>query len=179
MNKNLEIHCPREEGKRYFSTNDHGYSNSLYVYFNDEIIFGEIDDCEEKLPITLVESIKFKDNAKNVLRFDYNIKFEGLGEERTDVEFVFSDGRCLTTFCRHNWVKGSEKLADDYTVAFELNEHCETFGREWHDGETKQIKFQHDADINQTIHLRWHSRKSFVNNQPPLTYDDIRVRLWN
>jgi hypothetical protein len=178
MNRNIELHCPREAGRRYFSKAEHGYSNSLDVLFNGKKIFQEINDSEENLPITMMGQLNF-DESENLLEFKYDIKFDGLGEERTDVVFAFNADECRATFTRHNWVKGSEKLADDYAVTFSFNGQDEAFGREWHDGDKKQIQFLRRFDLDAPLTFGWQSRKSFVDNSPPLTYDDIRIRIWN
>jgi len=174
MNKMLTVLCPREEGKRYFSYKDHGYSNKLNIFVNDESVFENINDAEEKLPIFLEKEINF-DIEQCELKFSYNIEFEKYGEEKVDVIFLFKDGKCYTHIDRKNYVDQSDQL-DDYEVTFEVNDHIEKFGKEYHIGDTKEIKFEHEMSIANPIKIRWWSRKSFLGGSL-VTYDDIIVEL--
>lgn len=178
MNKTIEIYCPKEEGKRYFSFKDHGYSNSLNVYLNGNLIFEGIDDREEMLPIRLSSEHDINPEQANELKFEYNIKFKNYGEESASVKFIFDDKTCHTIFERNNWVEQSDKLESEYSVNLEVNEHAETFGKEWHEGNTKTLAFEHEVDFTKEVNLRWWSRKSFVGGKL-VTYDDMRVRIWN
>jgi hypothetical protein len=72
MNKFIEIYCPKEPYKNYFSKKNNGYTNSLNVYLNDKILFEKINDCEELLPIKLVSQQNINIKTKNELKFDYD-----------------------------------------------------------------------------------------------------------
>ena len=52
MNRTIRLTCPKEDGKRYFSKADHGYENNLNISFNNNVVFKNINDAEELLPIT-------------------------------------------------------------------------------------------------------------------------------
>ena len=179
MNKFIEIHCPKDQDKRYFSKKDYGYSNSLNIYLNNKILFAGINDCEEMLPIKLLSEQNINLEIKNELRFDYNIEFENSGEEKVSITFIFENNKCSTVIERKNYVDQSENLDGDYTITFEINDHVTTFGKEYHEGNTKRIEFETSVDLHQPVNLRWWSKKTLIAVNPPLTYDDMRVTIWN
>lgn len=178
MNKFIEIYCPKEPYKKYFSKKDDGYTNSLNIYLNNKILFEKINDCEELLPIKLVSQQNINIETKNELKFDYDIKFKNVGEEKVSVIFIFENNECNIKIERKNYVKHSEYLNNEYTVTFEINDFIKKFGKEYHEGETKKIEFKTTVNLQQPVNLRWWSKKSFINNKS-VTYDDMRVKIWN
>ena len=75
MNKIFTLRCPKQHDKRYFSLAQHQYKNNLSVVVNDHVLFKNIDDAEENLPITLSDQILFDTQSINVISLIYDIKF--------------------------------------------------------------------------------------------------------
>jgi len=183
MNKRtITVICPKEQGKKYFSSKEHHYSNNLNIYLNDNLLFENINDAEENLPITLKKDIEIDYNTVNILKFNYNIKFKYPSKELVDVVYKFEpiDNQyhsIKTEINRHNYVLGSEQLDDRYKVTFNINEHTHTFGKNYHQGETKNINFFDKINLQQQgILISIESKKTFENTKN-IIFDQIRLEL--
>ena len=121
MNKIFTLRCPKEDNKQYFSLEKHQYQNNLTVMVNDIVVFENINDAEENLPIVLSDQVLFDPNSVNTISLIYNISFGDI-KEKTDVDFVFDSNSsiCTTKFNRKNFVEGSEKLTDEYQVKLKV-----------------------------------------------------------
>jgi hypothetical protein len=183
MNKRtITVICPKEQGKKYFSFKEHHYSNNLNIYLNDNLLFENINDAEENLPITLKKNINIDYNIVNLLKFNYNINFKNSIKELVDVVYKFepTDNQyhfIKTEINRHNYVLGSEHLDDSYEVTFNINEHTHTFGKNYHQGETKNINFFDKINLQQQgLLISIDSKKTFQNTKDT-TFDQIRLEL--
>lgn len=183
MNKRtITVICPKEQGKKYFSFKEHHYSNCLNIYLNDNLLFEGINDAEENLPITLKKNINVNYMDVNVLKFNYNINFKNSSKEFVDVVYQFEpiDNQfhsIKTEIYRHNYVLGSEQLDDNYVVTFNINEHTHTFGKNYHQGDTKNINFFDKINLNQQgLLISVDSKKTF-QNVTDTTFDQIRLEL--
>ena len=63
MNKIFTLRCPKEDNKQYFSLEKHQYQNNLTVMVNDMVVFENINDAEENLPIVLSDQVLFDPNS--------------------------------------------------------------------------------------------------------------------
>ena len=81
-----------------------------------------------------------------------------------------------TTIKRDNFVDGSENLSDEYQVKLQINDHVYNIGKEYHEGNTKLIKCNHNVDLTDIINIKLESKKVF-NNSDEVTYDQIEVIL--
>ena len=101
MNKIFTLRCPKEDNKQYFSLEKHQYQNNLTVMVNDMVVFENINDAEENLPIVLSDQVLFDPNSVNTISLIYNISFGDI-KEKTDVDFVFDSNSsiCTTKFNR-------------------------------------------------------------------------------
>jgi hypothetical protein len=183
MNKRtITVICPKEQEKSYFSFKKHHYSNHLNIYLNNNLLFEGINDAEENLPITLKKNIDIDYNTVNILKFNYNINFKNSSKELVDVEYKFEpiDNQyhyIKTEINRHNYVLGSEQLDDDYKVTININEHTHIFGKNYHQGETKNINFFDKINLQQQgLTISLDSKKTFQNNTET-TFDQIRLEL--
>ena len=59
MNKIFTLRCPKEDNKQYFSLEKHQYKNNLTVMINDAVVFENINDAEENLPLLMSDQILF------------------------------------------------------------------------------------------------------------------------
>lgn len=177
MNKTFVLRCPKEKGKRYFSLTDHQYKNNLTVMVNDIVVFENIDDAEEKLPIVLSDQVLFDPNSVNTISLIYNISFGDI-KEKTDVDFVFDSNSsiCTTKFRRKNFVKGSEKLSDQYQVKLKVNDQTHTLDKSFHQGETANISVQNFVDMDLPITVSLESKKQFEDSND-ITYDQLEFEI--
>lgn len=183
MNKRtITVICPKEQEKSYFSFKKHHYSNHLNIYLNNNLLFEGINDAEENLPITLKKNIDINYNTVNVLKFNYNINFKDPSKELVDVLYKFEPindqyHSIKTEINRHNYVLGSEQLDDNYEVTININEHTHIFGKNYHQGETKNINFFDKINLQQQgLTISLDSKKTFQNNTET-TFDQIRLEL--
>ena len=79
-----------------------------------------------------------------------------------------------TKIHRKNFVEGTEKLSDEYIVTLTVNEHEQTFGKDFHTGATKTLKFSLPVDVKDIINIKLESKKVFEND-PMVTYDTIEL----
>jgi len=175
MRKVFAVHCPKEEDKRYFSKAIHKYKNNITVKFNDEVLFDNIDDAEENLPINKHTVLDIMEEVPSTISLDYDIKIGDVSEQST-VEFVLDPlvEMVHTKIHRKNFVEGTEKLSDDYIVTLTVNEHEQTFGKDFHTGATKTLKFSLPVDVKDVINIKLESKKVFQND-PMVTYDTIEL----
>jgi hypothetical protein len=184
MNKRtITVTCPKEQEKKYFSFKEHHYFNHLNIYLNDNLLFEGINDAEENLPIELKTNVDLKYDVKNVLKFNYNITFKNISvTELVDLFFTIIPidnikHNIQTEIYRHNFVKNSEFLSDEYKITLNINEHEFILGKNYHQGENKYIMFKCDIDlINQGLNIFLSSKKVF-NNDKNITYDQIELKL--
>ena len=177
MNKIFTLRCPKEHNKKYFSFEKHQYQNNLTVMVNDVVVFENIDDAEENLPIVLSDQILFDPNSVNTISLIYNISF-GDKQEKTDVDFVFDSNSsiCTTKFNRKNFVEGSEKLTDEYQVKLKVNDQTHTIDKTFHEGATKNISVQNFVDMDLPITVSLESRKQ-VTDSDDITYDQLEFEI--
>jgi hypothetical protein len=174
MPKRVTITCPKRPDRRYFSEKIHRYSNRLNVYYNDRMLFPGINDAEEYLPQTFESVLEYDENAINRFRFEYNIKID-TAEEYADVIFqLLPEGACNTFIIRKNYVEGSELLDTNYRVDFTINGETKTLDKDYHRGNSHQIRFEHT--YNYPLDIKWSSRKSFQGSDK-VTYDEIEFRI--
>ena len=175
MRKVFAVHCPKEEDKRYFSSKLHDYKNNITVKFNDEILFDKIDDAEENLPINKHCVLDIMEEVPSTITLDYDITI-GQVKEQSTVEFVLDPvvEMVHTKIQRKNFVEGTEKLSDDYCVTLSVNEHQQSFGKEFHKGDTKTLSYSLPVDIKDVINIKLESKKVF-NDDPMITYDTIEL----
>lgn len=177
MNKIFTLRCPKEKDKHYFSFEKHQYKNNLTVMVNDDVLFENINDAEENLPLLMSDQILFDSNSVNTVNLIYDISF-GDKKEKTDVEFVFDSNSsiCSTSFHRKNFVEGSEKLSDQYVVTLTVNDQIHTLQKDFHQGETKKIIVQNFIDMDLPIHIKLESKKVFVDSSD-ITYDQLEFEI--
>jgi hypothetical protein len=177
MNKIFTLRCPKEHGKRYFSLAQHQYKNNLSVVVNDHVLFKNIDDAEENLPITLSDQILFDTQSINVISLIYDIKF-GTVEEKTEVDFIFDPNSsvCTAKFNRKNFVVGSEKLTDEYKITLTMNDQTHTLDKTFHQGKNKTVSVQNFMDLDLPIKIKLESKKQF-ENQSDITYDQLEFEI--
>jgi hypothetical protein len=181
--KTITVICPKEHNKKYFSFKENDYSNYLNIYFNNNLIFEGINDAEENLPIELKSNIDIQYDIKNVLKFKYNITFDNSIKELID--FVFTiipindiKHNIQAEIYRHNFVKNSEFLSDEYKVTLNINEHEFILDKNYHHGENKLIIFNCNIDlINQGLNIFLSSKKVFNNDKKNVTYDQIELKI--
>ena len=177
MNKIFTLRCPKETDKQYFSLEKHQYQNNLTVMVNDMVVFENINDAEENLPIVLSDQILFDSNSVNTISLIYNISFGDI-KEKTDVNFVFDSNSsiCTTKFNRKNFVEGSEKLTDEYQVKLKVNDQTHTIDKTFHEGATKNISVQNFVDMDLPITVSLESRKQFTDSDD-ITYDQLEFEI--
>lgn len=176
MPKRVTITCPKTPNRRYFSEKIHRYSNRLNVYYNDRMLFPGINDAEEYLPIVLSQAVEYDESTKNTFRFEYNIKID-TAEEYADIIFQLEpEGKVTTYIIRKNYVEGSELLDENYRVDFTINNETVTLDREYHQGNSHQMRFEHTYTY--PLDIKWMSRKSFQGSDR-VTYDEIEFRIEN
>ena len=177
MNKTFVLRCPKDKDKRYFSFEKHQYKNNLTVMVNDVVVFENIDDAEEKLPIVLSDQVLFDPDSVNTVSLMYDISFGDI-KEKTDVDFVFDSNSsiCTTKFHRKNFVKGSEKLTDHYQVKLKVNDQTHTLDKTFHQGDTKNISVQNFVDMDLPITVSLESKKQFEDSDN-ITYDQLEFEI--
>jgi hypothetical protein len=177
MNKIFTLRCPKEKGKNYFSLEKHQYKNNLTVMINDAVVFENINDAEENLPLTLSDQILFDSDSVNSVSLIYNISF-GEIKEKSEVDFVFDSNSsiCTTNFNRKNFVQGSEKLTDQYCVTLKINDQTHTLDKTFHKGETKKISVQNFVDMSLPITVSLESKKQFEDSND-ITYDQLEFEI--
>ena len=177
MRKIFSVICPKEEDKRYFSKAKHKYSNNINVYVNGALKFENINDAEENLPCNKQGVIDLLDDLPSTILLDYDITMDKT-KEKCSVEFVLNPmvDMIHTTIKRDNFLEGSENLSDEYQVQLQVNDHVYNIGKEYHEGDTKLIKCNHNVDLNDIINIKLESKKVFKNSKE-VTYDQIEVIL--
>lgn len=175
MRKVFAVHCPKEEDKRYFSKALHKYKNNITVKFNDDVLFDKIDDAEENLPINKHCVLDIMEEVPSTVSLDYDITIGEIKEQST-VEFVIDPivDMIHAKIHRKNFVEGTQNLSDDYCVTLTVNEHEQIFGKDFHMGETKTLKFSLPVDIKDVINIKLESKKVFKDD-PSITYDTIEL----
>lgn len=174
MPKRITITCPKQSDRRYFSEKIHRYSNRLNIYYNDRMLFPGVNDAEEYLPIVLSQNVDYDESITNSFRFEYNIKID-TAEEYADVLFQLTpEGKITTYVIRKNYVEGSELLDENYKIRFEINGETVTLDKQYHRGNSHQIRFEHT--YNYPLDIKWSSRKSFQGSDK-VTYDEIEFRI--
>ena len=173
MNKIFILRCPKEDNKQYFSLEKHQYKNNLTVMINDAVVFENIDDAEENLPLLMSDQILFDSDSVNTISLIYDISF-GDVKEKTEVDFVFDSNSsiCTTTFNRKNFVEGSEKLTDDYGITLTVNDQMHKLDKTFHQGETKKVSVQNFVDMDLPITVALESKKQFTDSAD-ITYDQL------
>ena len=173
MNKIFTLRCPKEDNKQYFSLEKHQYKNNLTVMINDAVVFENIDDAEENLPLLMSDQILFDSDSVNTISLIYDISF-GDVKEKTEVDFVFDSNSsiCTTTFNRKNFVEGSEKLTDDYGITLTVNDQMHKLDKTFHQGETKKVSVQNFVDMDLPITVALESKKQFTDSAD-VTYDQL------
>ena len=174
MHKRIIITCPKQSDRRYFSEKIHRYSNRLNVYYNDRMLFPNINDAEEYLPLTFESLIEYDEQKINRFRFEYNIKID-TAEEYADVIFQLNpNGKCNAYVIRKNYVEGSELLDENYRVDFTINGEEFILDKNYHKGKAHNTSFEHT--YNYPLDIKWSSRKSFQGSDR-ITYDEIEFRI--
>ena len=81
-------------------------------------------------------------------------------KEQSTVEFVIDPivDMIHAKIHRKNFVEGTQNLSDDYCVTLTVNEHEQIFGKDFHMGETKTLKFSLPVDIKDVINIKLESR---------------------
>src|SRR6056300_143408 len=173
MNKIFTLRCPKEDNKQYFSFKKHQYKNNLTVMINDAVVFENIDDAEENLPLLMTDQILFDSDSVNVVNLIYDISFGDI-KEKTEVDFVFDSNSsiCTTTFNRKNFVEGSEKLTDNYDVTLTVNDQTHKLYKTFHQGETKKVSVRNFVDMDLPITVALESKKQFTDSVD-VTYDQL------
>ena len=173
MNKIFTLRCPKADNKQYFSLKKHQYKNNLTVMINDAVVFENIDDAEENLPLLMSDQILFDSDSVNTISLIYDISF-GDVKEKTEVDFVFDSNSsiCTTTFNRKNFVEGSEKLTDDYGITLTVNDQMHKLDKTFHQGETKKVSVQNFVDMDLPITVALESKKQFTDSAD-VTYDQL------
>lgn len=172
MHSIIRITCPKEDNLRYFNRKDQGYRNNLSVILNNEIIFSDINDCEENLPITLERSCELKDI--NELIFDYDITFHDTIKERDKIFFQISKKDTVIKIIRENYVGGAEKLKE-FLVTFQVNDSTFYIDKDFHQGHQKQLKFE--SLTKYPFYARWSTKKTFEKGQTTW-FDDLILEIF-
>jgi hypothetical protein len=177
MNKIFTLCCPKAEDKHYFSCKKHQYKNNLTVLVNDDVLFENINDAEENLPIILQDQIPFDSYNINTVSLLYDISL-GDVKEKTEVTFVF-DGNssiCTTNFFRKNFVQGSDKLTDQYCIRLCVNGQQHLLDRSFHQGDIKQVSVQNFVDMDMPISVELESKKQFTDSMD-ITFDQLEFKI--
>tara|TARA_R110000868_G_scaffold67529_1_gene200307 strand:+ start:2573 stop:3103 length:531 start_codon:yes stop_codon:yes gene_type:complete len=169
----ITLECPKDPGKKYFCKKFFKYSNSMNLYFNNVLLFGDIDDAEEKLPLKFAADVDVDFKVDNVFKLEYNIRI-GHIEEYAQVYNKLSNQTCTTNIYRNNYVQGSNTLSEDYKITFDVNGRQQHFGTDWHKGDSKHVEF--DLPYNLPLSIQWYSMKRFTN-MPGTTWDHIIIRM--
>lgn len=171
----IKVTCPKEQGKRYFDTQLFRYSNSMNIYFNEELLFANINDVEENLPIYLEKEVDINFKVDNILKVEYNIRIGDI-VEYADVVHTINEEEVVTNIVRKNHVKKSNGLTDDYKITFDINNNQTYFGKEYHQGSTKNITFSNRYKL--PLDIQWYSKKQFTFMQG-VFWDHIHIRIEN
>ncbi len=172
MSYKVTIDCPRDPSKKYFCRKLFKYSNKLDIYLNSTLLWKNINDVEERLPISLSKDVDIDFLVDNTFRFVYNISINGT-KECAEVQHCLSKDHVHTKIIRHNYVHGSDTLEDDYTITFDVNGSKQNFGKEYHKGDTKLLKFTNKYSI--PLVIQWYSVKNFPGM--PETHDHIILNI--
>lgn len=164
----LKIFFPKETDRKYFSKEHQGYSNNLSILIDNSLLFSNIDDAEENLPLEYRADI----DLQKTLEFRYDIIFGDGTKESAQITFMFSND-CQVTIHRPNYLIGSEKL-DVYDVKFNLNGTMYHIGSEYHQDDSKTLNLQ--GALSNPFQARWSTRKSFVGSQH-IYWDDVVLEL--
>ena len=115
------------------------------------------------------------EEVPSTVSLDYDITIGDIKEQST-VEFVIDPivDMIHAKIHRKNFVEGTQNLSDDYCVTLTVNEHEQIFGKDFHMGETKTLKFSLPVDIKDVINIKLESKKVFKDD-PAITYDTIEL----
>lgn len=172
MHSTIKITCPKEDGLRYFTRKDQGYQNNLSVILNDKILFSNIDDCEENLPIVLEQQCDLKDH--NNLVFDYDITFHDTIKERAKIVFEISKDITLIKIIRENYVEGADEL-DEYLITFQINDNTFYIDKDFHNGDQKNLEFSSPTEY--PFYARWSTKKTFKKGKTTW-FDDLITEIF-
>lgn len=168
MHRRLKISFPKESDRKYFSKEHQGYTNNLCVLVDDKLLFSNIDDAEENLPLIYQADI----DLSKTIEIRYNIVFGDGTKESAKITFEFLD-RCYVHVYRPNYLIGSHKL-DQYNVTFDVNGTIYQIGPEYHQGDSKTLNMQ--GTFTLPFKARWSTKKSFIGGQY-VYWDDTILEL--
>jgi len=171
----IKVICPKESGKRYFDKKTFRYSNSMNIFFNDLPLFENINDVEENLPINLEKDIDINFEVDNFLKIEYNIRIGDI-VEYADVVHRINKEKVVTNIIRKNHVEKSNTLTYDYKITFDINGSQTYFGKDYHEGSTKDITFSNKFGL--PLDIQWYSKKQFTFMQG-VFWDHIHIRIEN
>jgi len=174
MPKRIRVTCPKEAGKKYFSFKKQKYKSNINIFVNDAIVFSNINDAEEHLPIIREEPISLDENKEHTIKCVYDVLFDTVSEKVDIIFKLKTDGVLETSIIRHNFVEGSETLDGDFLITFTINDQITLLGKEYHEGETANITF--DNYYTYPLRIKWGSKKSFTDTEN-VYWDDIELRL--
>jgi hypothetical protein len=173
MYKKIKLIFPKDQGKSYYSRKRQNYKNQLSVKINDQLIFKDIDDCEENLPMILEKYFSSQKN-QNIIEFDYDITFDFGIKEYVKITFYITDKECRVKIYRPLFVK--ESIGVEFSAYFIVNGNKIMIGEEYHHGDEKtlEMNFQ-NLNINQ-LQAKWGCiKKSTIDDKT--YYDDIIMEL--
>jgi hypothetical protein len=181
MKKKLTICFPKESKKRYLSLETHNYSSLINIYFNNNIVCSNINDCEENLPMAYQYQIDFDPHKINTIMIQYNIQI-GKVQEDASIQYQIrsiSCGSCNVTaqLLRNNFVISPELLSPEYVITSKINDHqININGKSWFTGNSTQQTFDTNIDIAEPLILETISKKIFVSSNQ-VYYDHIQLSL--
>jgi hypothetical protein len=172
MYKKFQLTCPRDHEKRYFSWEHQHYKNNLTVKLNNTVLFANINDCEENLPITFKIDIAWS-NSGNIVEFDYDINMHEVKEFAT-IALKFSDQKVTLEVCRPLPVPGAEHY--EFSARFRINDRELCLGKEYHQGHQKKIMQIFPFELDQPFMARWSCRKR-PQSSTTVYHDDLIMEL--
>jgi hypothetical protein len=168
MHRRLTISFPKDLDRKYFSKEHQGYANNLCVLVDNKLLFSNIDDAEENLPLTYQADI----DLYKTIEITYDIMFGDGTKESASITFEFSD-QCHVHVHRPNYLKGSDNL-DQYDVTFDINGNIYQIGPEYHQGDSKTLDMQ--GTLTLPFRARWSTKKSFIGGRY-VYWDDTILEL--
>lgn len=173
QNKTIQLHFPKDKNKSYCSFEKHNYYQNLNIYFNNDIIFKEINDSEEKLPILLEKKIQI-DEEENVLSLFTDINtYEQ--EEQIDIVIVFKKNGTNLSIIRLNDMENVvNKFDESYEMVIKLNEESKKHTKDWYLNKSYRTDLKSKKTIND-FNFSIKTKKPFKNNGT--YYDNMILKI--
>jgi hypothetical protein len=182
MKKALLVYFPKLPQTKYFSAAEHEYFSSISVWFNKNIVFSNINDQEENLPMSYQHPVDLVLNSVNTIKVCYKIYTNYSFKEDASIQYELyptSSGSCNVTaqLSRNNNVISPKLIDPGYIITSKINNHQISIdGKSWFTGNTNQHNFVTDVNITEPLILETISKKIFVSSDQ-VHYDHIQISL--